>query len=158
MVKLLRQIRRAWDIERPSGLYVEVLTYWAFKSGEVNGTSRASYLDSAIAGVVEQLKSALDQGGLDDPTLPGMTIATKATTKQLETALELLTDAGHLASETLAEKDECESAKKWRQLLGMDSDGSWVFPLPDDCGDSESKSHIYVPGEKRAPHGDDRFA
>lgn len=158
MVKMLRQIRRACSIERPSGLYVEILTYWAFESGEVEGTSRASYLDCTLSRVIDQLQSALDQEGLDDPTLPGESIATKATAEQLETALDLMTDASDLASKALAEKNECESAKKWRELLGKDSEGSWVFPLPDDCDDSESKSHIYVPGEKRAPHGDDRFA
>ena len=96
-------------------------------------TSRASFLDSVLCGVVDRLTSAMDKGGLDDPTLPGKSIATKATADQLETCLDLLTVASDLSKEALAEEDECKSAKTWRKLLGKDSEGNWVFPSPTDA-------------------------
>lgn len=162
MVKYIRQIRRARDIDRPSGLYFEVLTYWAFESEEADGNSRASYLASTLAGVVDQLETAIEKGGLKDPTLPDKTVATKATDKQLKAALEKMQQAETLARQALDEDDECESAQQWRVLLGRvvlgdDELGDWVFPIPSDCGE-EGKSDVYIPGERVAPRGTDRFA
>lgn len=158
IVKLIRQIRRACGIERPSGLYFEILTYWAFESENVSGTTQASYLASSLAGVQKVLEDVVARGEVDDPTLPGKSIATKATSSQLDTALEKVRSARALAEEALEDEDFCESAKKWRKLLGKDSEGDWVFPLLDDCSDDAKSSSIYVPGEKRGPSGSDRFA
>jgi hypothetical protein len=104
------------------------------------------------------LETAIRNGGLDDPTLDGEHISTKATSAQLDSALEKLRSAADLASEALAEEDSCASADQWRKLFRQDSVGSWVFPRPEGCEEADKKGYIYVPGEKRGPHGSDRFA
>lgn len=157
-VKYVRQIRRASSIVRPSGLYIEILTYWAFDSGNVVGSSRAEYLVTTLREAANQLDAAINAGGLPDPTLPGQVIATKATPQQLQNALDKLRDAAELAAKGLAEEDPCGSAVLWRQLFRKDTEGNWVFPIPPGCAeDGSRKSHV-VPGEKRAPQGRDRFA
>ena len=158
MVKMIRQIRRARGIDRPSGLYFEILTYWAFESGEVSGSTRASYLVGALTEVQNVLEDVVARGELDDPTLPGKSIATKATSSQLETALQDIQSSRELAEDALEDEDLCESAKKWRELFDKDTEGEWIFPLPDNCSEDVSSSSVYVPGEKRGPSGSDRFA
>ena len=159
VVKLMRQVRRALGIERPSGFYVEILTYHAFDSGKVSGATHAEYLTSAVEVAVDVMASALAGSGLADPALPGQIIKTRATDSELRTGLQLLRGAGGDARSALQEDDDCLAALQWRTLLGRDSEGDFVFPIPAHCNEDGTRvTAVYVPGEKRVPRGTDRFA
>jgi hypothetical protein len=159
VVKLVRQVRRALGVEKPSGFYFEILTYHAFDSGMVSGTTHAEYLTLALEEAAEIMSLALTGSGLADPALPGQIIKTHATDLELEKALRLLRTAGENARSALLEDDDCLAALEWRTLLGKDSEGDFVFPIPSHCNEDGTRvSAVYVPGEKRVPRGTDRFA
>lgn len=155
-VKFVRQVRRALGIKRPSGLYFEILTYWAFADG-AGGSTRAENLASALQGTTNQLEKAINRGGLLDPALRNQEVRTKATSDQLKAALQKLRESTALAVDALEDDDDCSSARKWQRLLGKTPDDEWVFPVPAHC-DELSRTSLYVPGERIAPRGSDRFA
>ncbi|WP_375432786.1 nucleotidyltransferase [uncultured Friedmanniella sp.] len=115
VVKLVRQIRRAWDINKPGGFYFEVLAYQAFQDEQPNENTVADYLTAVLRAVADALATGAKPA---DPTLEGRTISTSATTAQLEEAASRMDEAATLADEALKAEDTCLSAAKWRQLLG----------------------------------------
>lgn len=157
-VKLMRQLRRAHLRKHPSGLYVEVLTYWAFGHG-VTGSSVAEYLTNALQRAAVRMHTALSEG-LPDPTLDGKKIDTKASADDLKhtaTTLDQLTESARRA---LADEDECRSALIWRDLLGTNEAGE-VFPMPDFCnpdGTRKTTGATARAGERLVPAGEGRFA
>lgn len=158
-VKFIRQVRRAQLDERPAGLYYEILAYHAFDEG-VDAETAAEYFTRGLRGTADQLRKAIDQGGLGDPTLPGKHITTRATVTQLEDAYTKLTELASKAERALATEDRCQAAKLYQEILGKTPDHEWVFPLPDDCDDDGRAKALPVitPGSKRIPPGDSRFA
>lgn len=158
-VKLIRQVRRAHLDERPAGLYYEILTYHAFDEG-IYAETAAEYFTRGLRGVADQLRKAIDQGGLDDPTLPGKHISTRATQAQLEDAYTTVTELATKAEKALESDDRCKAALLFREILGKTQDETWVFPLPDDCDeDGRAKTLPEVtPGSRTIPPGDSRFA
>jgi len=160
VVKLVRQIRRACDIDKPGGFYFEVLTYHAFQDEEPTENTIADYLTAVLRSVADALATRAKPA---DPTLEGRTISTSATTAQLEEAASRMAEAATLAEEALKAEDTCVSAAKWRQLLGTTKhtdDPEHVFPLPDFCntdGTRKSSSTI-TRGAPAVPAGNDRYA
>lgn len=162
VVKLIRQIRRAWVDDQPGGFYYEVLTYHAFQDLQPDKSTVADYLTVALRWIADTLPDMVDKGP-DDPTLDGKTISTKATGEQIEAAAEQMAKAATIAENALAEEDAYRAAVLWRQLLGKTQDvdtPEWVFPLPEYCnedGSTKSQAPI-VKGSPVVPAGRDRYA
>jgi hypothetical protein len=159
-VKLVRQTRRTHigQGKEPSGHYLEVLTFHAFASGAAGGSNIAEYFCSALSGIVAQLEAATENG-LEDPTIDGATIVTRASTAELRSALDTFASVAEQANGALANSDRCAAAKVFRDLLGRNSAGGLVFPMPGDCNeDGTPKSVNVIAGERHIPAGDRRFA
>ncbi|MDO3175905.1 nucleotidyltransferase domain-containing protein [Mycobacteroides abscessus] len=159
IVKLVRQVRRTWLDDQPGGLFFELMSYWYFQNDQPSATSVAEYLTMTLEGIATMLPTVASDG-LDDPTLPGEKISTKADDKDLETAQEKFREAADLAAAALADDDPCTSAVKWRELLGKTSDCEDIFPLPSYCNDdgTRKKAAAITSGATTVPAGDDRYA
>jgi hypothetical protein len=158
-VKLVRQVRRFWVGGQPGGFFFEILTYWAFNEGDFDADSRAGYLVAALECIEQELPKARDDG-LDDPTMDGHVISTKATEADFDVAIARIGEAADLARRALEEPDDCRSAVLWRQLLGKTSDGTDVFPLPEYCnadGSTRATPNTKV-GAVVSPAGSGRYA
>lgn len=158
-VKLIRQVRREHLGKRPSGFYFEILTFHAFDEG-IPAVTAAEYFTKGLRGVVDRLRKAIDKGGLEDPTLQGVSIATRATDEQLEAAYARLSALATKTEQALISQDRCWAAKLFREVLGRTPDGDWVFPMPEDCEEVGRAKNlpIVIPGSRRIPPGDSRFA
>lgn len=158
-VKLIRQIRRVWVDDQPGGFFFEILTYWAFNDGKPSATSRAAYLVAALKYIEEKLPEARDHG-LDDPTIDGRKIATRATESDFDAAIDKIAAAADLARRALREADDCQSAVLWRRLLGKTTDGDDVFPLPEFCNADGARRATAATkvGAVTSPAGSGRYA
>lgn len=159
IVKLVRQVRRTWLDDQPGGLFFEIMTYWYFQNERPSADSVAAHLALALEGIATMLPSVAADG-LDDPTLSGEKISTKANDQDLELAEAKIREAANLATDALEDDDVCSSAVKWRELLGKTSDGVDVFPLPAYCNDDGTRKKLgaITSGATRVPAGDDRYA
>ena len=160
VVKLVRQVRRAYDVDKPGGFYFEVLTYHAFRDKQPNENTIAGYLTVVLRAVADALATGDEPA---DPTLDGRTISTSADEGQLDEAARHMAAAADLAAAALEAEDTCEAAVKWRQLLGTTKhtqDPEHVFPLPEFCNaDGTTKSSRKVTrGAPAVPAGNDRYA
>jgi hypothetical protein len=127
-VKLMRQTRRQHlGDNKPGGLYFEILTYWAFKNGEIKGSSFAEIFASALRSVAAQLaaKTPLVNPVLDTPYEPAPTYAERRTAAS--TFETLATKA-----EKALKEDKCPAAVLWREIIGQNDRGE-CFPLPPGC-------------------------
>lgn len=133
MVKLVRQTRRAvlGPDSQPGGLFLELMTLQAFTESMQAQDSYAGYLAAALRGIADLFPEVV-KNGLDDPTIEGNTISTKATSAELHEAAEKFAAVADLAQAALDEPDTCEAAELWAQLLGDNCDGP-VFELPSFC-------------------------
>lgn len=162
IVKLVQQVRRVWVSDQPGGFYFEVLAYWAFQEAQPDEDSVGGYLTTILDKIADLLDAAAEHG-LDDPTLDGCKISTKATTQQIEAAATQLQEAADLAAEALTEPDSCQAAVKWRKLLGQTKHtepAEHVFPLPSFCnadGSTKATSSV-TKGASTVPAGSDRYA
>jgi hypothetical protein len=162
VVKLVRQVRRTWVDDQPGGFYFEVLTYHAFQNLKPNQNSVAEYLAVILREIATRLPDYVDEGP-PDPALDDATIKTKATRKQIEAAAVRLAEAAGLAEAALREDDPCQSAVKWRDLLGQTHNTDkpeQVFELPEYCNadGTTQKSSTIVKGAPAVPAGRDRYA
>lgn len=159
IVKLVRQVRRTWLGAQPGGLFFELMTYWYFENHSPAATSIAGYLTLTLNGIAGMLSDVV-QDGLNDPTLEGEKISTKASDVDLSNAEDRFREAADLASDALDDADDCTSAVQWRKLLGLTSDGDDVFPLPNFCNadGTQKTSAVLIRGATRVPAGDDRYA
>jgi hypothetical protein len=159
VVKLIRQSRQAHLGERPGGLYFEILTYHAFAGRAVGGSNLSEYYCSALSGVADRLDASISLG-LDDPSLPGRLITTRASDADLQKALQKFRQLAKTAAEAQKEDDRCRSAKGFQRILGQNSDNEVVFPMPADCESDGTKraAPAIVPGDRHVPAGDGRFA
>jgi hypothetical protein len=161
VVKLIRQTRRNWLGDHPGGFFFEVMTYWAFNNQTLSGNSYAEYVTLALEEIAAMLPDVA-VNGLDDATIDGKKISTKATAEDLETAVANIGEAAALARDAFEDEDDCSSAVKWRQLFGKTSDGEFVFPIPDYCNTDgthkSSATRLVVPGAATVPAGNGRYA
>jgi len=158
IVKLVRQIRRAWLQDQPGGLYFELMTYWVFENGSPSGDYIAEYLAYVLDKIANMLPK-LAEDGLEDPTLPGNIITTKATPDDFKEAEKQMKFAAALAKKALKEEDDCKSAILWRELLGETLDKP-VFPLPSYCNKDGSHKNVssITSGATSVPAGGGRYA
>lgn len=159
VVKLVRQVRRAWVGDQPGGLFFEILTYWAFNKKKPNEASHAAYL-VAVLDYIEKELPAVAEDGLSDPTMKGKIIETRATERDFDDAIRKMSDAAQLARTALAEEDDCRAAVAWRQLLGENTEGETVFPVPEYCNPDGTRreSSAAFKGAVTAPAGSGRYA
>jgi hypothetical protein len=159
VVKLVRQIRRAWVGDQPGGLFFEVLTYWAFNDGKPEAASHAGYL-VAVLDYIEKELPVVAEDGLQDPTLAGKAIETRATGQDFDDAIRAMAEAGRLARTALAEQDDCRAALVWQQLLGKNTEDETVFPMPEYCNPdgTRRRSSATIKGAVTAPAGSGRYA
>lgn len=138
-VKLVRQIRRHHLGDRkPSGLYLEIETYWAFESG-VAGSSFAEILAATLERVATQLESAVV---INDPAL-GREYSPAPETTDLDSAASAFRDLAAKAALALG-ADRCEAARLWREILGK-NEVNWVFPIPAGCDEFGKKAAVITP-------------
>jgi hypothetical protein len=127
IVKLVRQIRKHHlGDERPKGLYLEMVTYWAFDAG-VTGDTFAELLASTLSRIADQLESGVV---ITDPALD-REFAPAPTDTQLGVAAIVFRDQATAAAKALTQ-ELCPAAATWRKILGENENG-WVFPLPEGC-------------------------
>jgi hypothetical protein len=159
-VKLVRQTRRAQlGDSQPGGLYLEIATYHAFSEG-IDAHGRAGYFVGGLEGVVAQLEAAVDDG-LDDPTLDGEKIGTRATSVELQAAADRFKKVAEDARDALDSDDPCWAAKTFRDILGKNSDDEWVFPMPSYCNEDGTKKSAVgkvAAGSSQISGGDGRYA
>jgi Second Messenger Oligonucleotide or Dinucleotide Synthetase domain len=159
VVKLARQVRRAWIGDQPGGLFFEILTYWAFHDGKPQETSHAGYLVAVLDHIEKELPSVAEDG-LRDPTLAGKLIETRATDQDFAEAVRKMAKAAQLARTALDETDDCRAALCWQQLLGKTSEGEAVFPMPEYCNADGTRGSgaASIKGAVTAPAGSGRYA
>lgn len=159
IVKLVRQVRRTWVKDHPGGLFFEIMTYWAFQNESPSANSTAEYL-ALILERIARMMPVIAENGLDDPTIPGNKISTKATESDFEKATAQIEAAAELAHDSFMDEDDCRSAMKWRTLLGKTTEDEDVFPLPSYCNPdgSTQKLTTVTRGATRVPGGNDRYA
>ena len=159
VVKLVRQVRRAWVRDQPGGLFFEILAYWAFNDGKPKETSHAGYLVAALDYIEKELP-VIAEDGLRDPTLEEKVIETRATEQDFDDAIKKMTKAARLARTALAEEDDCRAALAWQQLLGENTEDETVFPLPEYCNTDGTRrgNSATIKGAVTAPAGSGRYA
>lgn len=158
-VKLLRQTRRAIGVGRhPGGLFVEMALYRACVLGYVSGDDVRTVYVSALNGVATVTTHKVKYGvEIPDPTLSGAPLVFRATDHEWQLAEEKFRSAAAEATRAVNE-DRCGEAAIFHRLLGKNSDGTWVYPLPEDCSaDGTTVTDIQV-GERTARGGNQRFA
>lgn len=130
IVRLLRQTRHVHlGGARPGGLYVEVLAYYSWISGEVAGDSWAVLFEATLKGVAARMRDAA-LSGVNDPVL-GTKMLPSLTPDQWNAAAERFEALATTAGQAL-ESPRCMAAKLWRQILGKNERGE-VFQLPPGC-------------------------
>ena len=161
IVKLIRQVRRAWLGDHPGGFFFEVMTYWAFNAQTLSANSIAEYVTLALEEIADMLPDVATNG-LNDATIEGKKISTKASPENFQVAIAKIREAATLARDAFDDDDDCSSAVKWRKLFGKTSDGEFVFPIPDYCNTDgtykSSATRLIVPGAATVPAGNGRYA
>jgi hypothetical protein len=159
VVKLVRQVRRHWLGKQPGGFFFEIMTYWAFTNDQPTGSSIAEYLTPVLESIAAMLPDVY-ANGLDDPTMEGKKISTKAVDTDFETAIKKIAEAAALARDAFEDTDDCSSAVKWRKLIGLTSDGEEIFPLPSYCNvdGTHKNARSITSGSTTVPAGNGRYA
>lgn len=160
VVKLVRQARRAHlGKRRPGGLYFELLTYHAFDAG-LDDRCTASLFVGALRWIADKLAEVVAGGEVDDPTRPGEVIKVRADHDDFEKAAMEFATLATKAKEAVETEDRCAAARKFREVLGRNSAGEWVFEMPAACNEDGTARVVAVlsPGERHVPAGDRRFA
>lgn len=130
VVRLIRQVRHVHLGEaRPGGLFVEVITYYAWKNNKVTGTSWAELLARTLAAVANGFTDAAEKG-LPDPVL-NTSMKPELTPQQWQHAATVFHGLARQAQQAL-DADKCQAAKLWRDILGSNDRGP-VLPLPSGC-------------------------
>ncbi|WP_327640860.1 nucleotidyltransferase [Kribbella sp. NBC_00482] len=157
-VKLIRQVRRTWLDDQPGGLFFELMTYWAFHDHAPSGLSQAEYLTIVLEHIAEAMPD-IAANGLDDPTIDGEKIATRATEDDFKVAIKRFEEAAELAREALDEEDDCQAAVLWQRLLGETTEEEQVFPTPEYCNtDGTHRATATTVKGAGSPAGTGRYA
>lgn len=162
VVKLVRQARRQHlgRQGKPGGLLFEILTYHAFDNGGLDDASTASLFTGALRSVATQLRAVVNGGTVADPTMDGEILSVRATDEEFSAAATAFETLATKAEEALATDDRCAAAKAFREILGKNDDGDWVFEMPATCNDDGTTKSVTVlaAGDRAVPAGDSRFA
>lgn len=134
-VKLVRQARRHHRQKaKPGGFYFELLTYWTFENGDVDGTTFAEVFASALTSIAGRLTSGQQ---LVDPVL-GRTYQPPPDPVDRQAAAEVFAGLAEQAQRAVTTDDRCEAGALWRKTLGQNEQG-WCFPVPNGC-DEEGRT------------------
>jgi hypothetical protein len=157
-VKLIRQTRRTLIGDHPGGLFVEMALYTACDQGLVSGDTMRDFYISALNGVSQVTDAKVRDGAeIPDPTRPGERLTFRATDDEWATAAEAFRTAAARA-ERARTAPRCAAEATFHRLLGKNSDGEVVYPLPADCNiDGTTKSRL-VAGDRTVPGGNQKFA
>ncbi|MFC0623251.1 SMODS domain-containing nucleotidyltransferase [Kribbella deserti] len=157
-VKLVRQVRRTWLDDQPGGLFLELMTFWAFRNHELAARSQAEYLTLALEHIAAELPNVAADG-LDDPTIDGKKIATRATEDDFKVAIKKFDEASKLARDALDDDDDCQAAVLWQRLLGATTEDERVFPTPEYCNaDGTRRATATTVKGAGSPAGTGRYA
>ena len=152
-VRLVKQMRdhHIGRGEKPSGLYFELMTFWAFAGGAA-AASYAELLVPVLDSIAAQLASGrvVIEPAMGQPYSPTPDFG--AIAKAAGIFARLAADA-RLAL-TL---DDCAAAAVWRRMLGENEKVGWVFPLPPGCTESGTRIAA-LPNRDRGSNSDRDFA
>jgi hypothetical protein len=153
-VKMVRQARRYHrQKEKPGGSYFELLSYWAFKRGEVSGSSFAEIFASTLASVAGQLRSGHQ---LIDPVL-GTPYKPSPDPMLLADAASVFGRLAAEAREAVTTDDRCRAGSLWRGILGQNEQG-WCFPIPNGCDEHGRALPVTAVGVSRGSRERGGFA
>lgn len=157
-VKLIRQTRRTLIGDHPGGLFVEMALYTACARGLVSGDTMRDFYISALNGVSQVVDAKVHDGEeIPDPTRPGEHLEFRATDEEWATAADAFRAAAADAGRART-APRCAAEATFHRLLGKNSDGEVVYPLPADCNvDGTTKSRL-VAGDRTVPGGNQKFA
>ncbi|MGI8711566.1 MAG: SMODS domain-containing nucleotidyltransferase [Acidimicrobiales bacterium] len=162
VVKLVRQARRQHlgRKGKPGGLFFEILSYHAFNDDELDTSSTASLFTGVLRSVATQLRDVVNGGDVEDPTMDGTVMSVRASDEEFGDAADAFEDLATMAGTALASDDRCAAAKEFRDILGKNDDGDWVFEMPATCNDDGTPKSVAVisAGDRAVPAGDGRFA
>lgn len=132
IVKLVRQIRETHLRDsRPGGLYLEFITFEAWRSRLVTG----SEWDVLLARTLQRIADRFLRAGVDpllDPVL-GTPVDPPLSTGQVEQAAATFGRLAALADRALSMNDT-DAATEWRRILGGNERADPVFPYPPNSG------------------------
>lgn len=132
-VKLIRQVRRHHLRDaKPGGLYFELLAYWAFEEGDVQGSSFAENLAATLDSVASRL--GIETAVLD-PAL-GTPVNPAPDPNERSAAALVFSGLAAKAQEALS-ASRCPAAVLWREIIGENERGP-CFPIPPGC-DAEGR-------------------
>ena len=132
IVKLVRQIRQTHlGDQRPGGLYLEFVTFEAWRSGLVGG----SEWDVLLARTLQCIADRFRQAGVNplrDPVL-GTPVDPPLSAGQVEQAAAIFEKLAAAANRTLPMNDT-DAATEWRKILGGNDRANPVLPYPPNSG------------------------
>ena len=132
IVKLVRQIRQTHlGDQRPGGLYLEFVTFEAWRSGLVGG----SEWDVLLARTLQCIADRFRQAGVNplrDPVLgtPGDPPLSAGQVEQAAAIFEKLAAAANRALPI----NDTDAATEWRKILGGNDRADPVLPYPPNSG------------------------
>ncbi len=132
MVKLIRQIREVHLGDgRPGGLYLEFLTFEAWRSGAVSGDE----WDTLLAQTLQYIANHLARAAVDpiaDPVL-GTPVNPPLSENEVKQAAAVFSKLASAANRTVG-LETAEAANEWRRMLGGNERANNVFPTPPNIG------------------------
>jgi hypothetical protein len=157
-VKLVRQTRRTLIGDHPGGLFVEMALYTACVRGLVTGDTMRDFYVSSLSGVSQVIDEKVRDGvEIPDPTRPNEYLTFRATDDEWASTAVAFHAAAEQA-EGARTAPRCVAEATFHRLLGKNSDGEVVYPLPADCNvDGTTKSRL-VAGDRTVPGGNQKFA
>ncbi|WP_328993933.1 nucleotidyltransferase [Kribbella sp. NBC_01245] len=164
VVKLARQTRRALlgEESKPGGLFVEVAAYHAFANlplatGDDALGSTAEYYTRALAQMAPLIRGHADGSErLTNPALPDQELEVRATQDEFDALADKWEEAAMTAEEAFESEDDHDAAEGFKSLLGENSDGDEVFPVPAVPSEAAAAATdaLRTPGRKSLPSGD----
>ena len=132
IVKLVRQIRQTnLGDKRPGGLYLEFVTFDAWRSGLAGG----SEWDVLLAWTLRCIADRFRQAGVNplrDPVL-GTPVDPPLSAGQVEQAAAIFEKLADAANRALPMNDT-NAATEWRKILGGNDRANPVLPYPPNTG------------------------
>ena len=152
-VRLIKQMRdtHIGREEKPSGLYFELLTYWAFRDGALAG-SYAELLVPVLDSIATRLGSMIvvTEPAMDQPYAPAPDATELADAATVFRRLSV-------EARTALTLDDCAAAVVWRRMLGENDKVGWCFPVPPGCTASGERITA-LPNSDRGTNAERGFA
>ena len=132
IVKLVRQIRETHlGDKRPGGLYLEFVTFEAWRSGLVAGSEWDVLLARTLQCIADRFRRA-GVSPLLDPVL-GNPVDPPLSAGQVEQAAAIFGRLAAAANRALSMNDT-DAATEWRKILGGNDRANPVLPYPPNSG------------------------